>query len=123
MESEAEEGNATAMGLASSLHRYDFIAGVFFTAEVLPHLARLSLCFQEERLIMWHEVPGLLDATLKVIDNIKISSLSCSCEWQHLPASYITKAEEEGISISNTNAEGFLTQFCLPYLEALITNN
>ena len=48
-------------------------AGVYFIAEVLPHLVRLSMCFQGEGLI-WHEVQPLLDAILKVLKDIAESS-------------------------------------------------
>ena len=73
MISEAEAGEATALGLATALQQYEFVAGVYFMAEVLPHLARLGMCFQGEGLL-WHEVQPLFDATLKVLKDIAESS-------------------------------------------------
>ena len=128
--SDAEEGDATALGLATALQTYEFVAGVFFMAEVLPHLARLSLCFQEERL-MWDEVQPLLDATLKVLSEIENSAKRGSCEWQVKLAAYIQQAEQEDITISCSSInrrssinvkEKFLEEFCMPYLEILQSN-
>ena len=70
--SEAEAGEATALGLPTALQQYEFVAGVYFIAEVLPHLVHLSMCFQEG--LIWHEVQPLLDAILKVLKDIAESS-------------------------------------------------
>ena len=42
----ANDGDATALGLATLLSKYQFVAGVFFMAEVLPILTHLSKTFQ-----------------------------------------------------------------------------
>ena len=118
--SDAEEGDATALGLATALQTYNFVAGVFFMAEVLPHLAHLSLCFQEERL-MWHEVQPLLHATLQVLSEIEASTVTGNCEWQGKLAAYIQQAKRKDIIIncssigrrcSRNVEEKFLTEFC-----------
>ena len=41
----SNEGNATALGPATLLTKYEFVAGVFFTAEIMPTLSRLSKTF------------------------------------------------------------------------------
>ena len=41
LEELSHSGDATALGLATLLKRYEFIAGVFFMAEILPILSRL----------------------------------------------------------------------------------
>ena len=41
MNNEAEMSDATALVLSVALQSYSFIAGVYFRAEVLPHLAHL----------------------------------------------------------------------------------
>ena len=132
MNNEAEMGDATALGLSVALQSYSFIAGVYFTAEVLPHLAHLSLCFQEEKLL-WHEVPILLEAVLKVLNDMLVNASSPESEWQKNIEAYLKKAEEEGICISysarnqrmrsqESHKENFVTSFCKPYLETLMRN-
>ena len=100
MISEAEAGEATALGLATALQQYEFVAGVFFMAEVLPHLARLSMCFQGEELL-WHEAQPLLDATLKVLNDMAVPSAKGTSKWQQLLAKYILEAKEVDIVVSS----------------------
>ena len=99
MNNEAETSDATALGLSVALQSYSFIAGVYFRAEVLPHLAHLSLCFQEEKLL-WHEVPILLEAVSKVLNDMLVNASSLESEWQKNIQAYLKKAEEEGICVS-----------------------
>ena len=133
MISEAEAGEAIALGLATALQQYEFIAGVFFMAEILPHLARLSTCFQGQGLL-WHEVQPLLDATLEVLNKMAETALTGDCEWQKLLAKYILDVKEKVDITVSTSAIGrsrtsytseedrFLKEFCLPYLDILQSN-
>ncbi len=133
MISEAEAGEAIALGLATALQQYGFIAGVFFMAEVLPHLARLSMCFQGQGQL-WHEVQPLLDAILEVLNKMAESAKLGDCEWQKLLAEYILDVKDKadinvGLSATGrsrtshtTEEDKFLNEFCMPYLDILQTN-
>lgn len=103
-------------------------------AEVLPHLARLSMCFQGQGLL-WHEVQPLLDAILEVLNKMAESAKLSDCEWQKLLAEYIVDVKDKadinvGLSATDgrsrtsdtTEEDKFLNEFCMPYLDILQTN-
>ena len=115
LEELSHSGDATALGLATLLKRYEFIAGVFFMAEILPILSRLSKTFQLENL-NFASVKPALDRAKASLSALRLSSNSNAADWQK----ELSEWQQENSHLTGHNA--FLTTFVLPFIDAVEMN-
>ena len=73
--------DVTALGLATHLSKYNFIAGVFFMSEILPILSHLSRIFQIEN-FNFGAIKPALERAKKSITTLKSLSLIGKADWQ-----------------------------------------
>ena len=114
-----EDGDATALGLAGLFKKYSFIAAVFFMAEVLPVLSRLSKVFQTENLAFSAVTPALRSA-VATLEGIKTCNEHGSADWQKEVAAWQEMHTE--LSVQSGDPDDFVESFVTPYLQALLYN-
>lgn len=114
----SNEGDATALGLATLLTKYEFVAAVFFMAEIMPILSRLSKTFQIEN-IDFSSIKPSLDRAQHSIATLKTLSESKSADWQ---GELVDWEKECLVAVNGHDIEHFLSKFALPFIKAVETN-
>ena len=115
----SDAGDATALGLAGLFRQYTFVAAVFFMAEVLPILSRLSKVFQTENL-PFSAVPPALRRAKTALDGLLASSQTDSADWQTDLAEWEESHNDE--CLRNKDPSHFCATFVIPYLQAVLKN-
>jgi uncharacterized protein YsxB (DUF464 family) len=114
----ADEGEATALGLATLLTKYKFVAAVFFMSEILPVLSRLSKTFQIENLSFGSIKPAL-DRANRSIELLYTCSQSSLAEWQK---ELLEWEQKSGMILNDCNESQFLSSFVIPFIKAIQMN-
>jgi hypothetical protein len=73
--------DATALGLSTLLNKYQFVAGVYFMAEILPILSRLLKTFQYEN-FDYGSIKPVLARARDNITTLKCLSKNKQADWQ-----------------------------------------
>lgn len=98
--------------------KYNFIAGVFFMAEILPILSRLSKTFQIEN-IDFSAIKPALNRARKSIEILNTCSKAKSAEWQK---ELLEWENQSHVSLGSCNDVQFLDSFALPFIQAIELN-
>ncbi len=109
--------DATALGLATLVSKYEFVAGVFFMAEILPIFSRLSKIFQLENLDFSSIKPAVRRAK-ESISTLKHISERNLADWQKELREREQSATLSGCCSNST----FMNTFVLPFIQAVMDN-
>ena len=113
LNAEAEEGDATALGLASELAKPKFVVTLYFLSDVLDTLGALSKAFQRSELNLLH-IEQLVATHITTLQELKEDPYSGGfmLQYQH----YDFPSETEAVDKSD------FTAMAQKYLDSLITN-
>ena len=112
----SDNTDATALGLSCLISKYEFVAGVFFMAEILPILTCLSKTFQFENLDFFSIKPALRIAR-ESINVLKTHSESNSADWQQ----DLLEMEQNTTPLTGRR-DNFLLTFVSPFIQAVLDN-
>ena len=113
-----DDGDVTALGLATLLTSYKFVAGVFFMAETMPILAHLSKTFQIEN-IDYSSIRPAIERAKSSIGTLTSLSKSKTADWQIELGQWKEKSSEP---LTGLDQDQFLACFALPFLSAVEKN-
>ena len=100
-----ERGEPVALGLAKMIKTYEFVATLYLFSDILPHVCRLSLVFQQQ------------DVDLALVRPQVNATLACIAVYKDNPTPSLSKLDEDldtflqglGITVTPTKKVNFQT--------------
>lgn len=110
-----ERGEPVALGLAKMIKTYEFVATLYLFSDILPHVCRLSLVFQQQ------------DVDLALVRPQVNATLACIAAYKDNPTPSLSKLDEDldtflqglGITIPPTKKVNFKTHIQKKYVKSL----
>lgn len=110
-----ERGEPVALGLAKMVKHYDFVASLYLFSDILPHICRLSLVFQQE------------EVDLAVVRPQVKTTLTCIAAYKDSPTPSLSKLDDDldsslqglGITVTPEKKVNFQTHIQKKYVKSL----
>ena len=115
-----ERGDAKALGLQAMVREYRFVATMLLMCDALPHVTRMSKCFQLTD-CDYSPIPSILATTLASLEQLKTHDGLNLSKFD----AFLTSCEESGIEIkkpANMSETYFTDSIRMPFLTRLVDN-
>ena len=115
-----ERGDAKALGLQAMVREYRFVATMLLMCDTLPHVTRMSKCFQLTD-CDYSLIPSILATTLASLEQLKTHDGLNLSKFN----AFLTSLEESGIEIkkpANMSETYFTDSIRMPFLTHPVDN-